>query len=260
MTRQGVSIAQTGMDISRTPDYKKTFDSRWPLLEIAHEDTHNIDINITDANIFKTTQVIYKHNLGYIPAFEWIDSRGYQGATTTWSDQLNFIDYDVIADKENVYLRIPFLLAPLSFQANGLLRVFSYDPTQEFKAASEPTGGDTTKSTFGFKILKDASMGAIEDTNFEEFSMNTDAKSIQVHQSGMVSSSVDTNYNANIKHDLGYMPSYMIFTKDGDYLVQGITARNYGDTNQLNFFGVQSVLIGSYAYIVFKDPMMETDK
>ena len=243
MTKYGLIATQQGADIDNSPDYKQIFNSNWPILEIAHQEKISVS--------FETSSMksIYHHGLGFKPAFSWMDSQGFSGVTGG--------DLGISADEQDVYCT-----GDTGDVITGMLIVYNYDPTIEFRAISQPTGSGTAKSPYGLKVLRDG--GDIDSRDYSKFSLHTKAKSLTIHQSGIVSASEGSNFTATIRHFLDYLPSYMIFRIGGDgfgingHLSAGVPARPFGDKTTLSFVGVQSVLIGNFAYIVFKDPLLET--
>lgn len=259
MGRQGLIITEQGIDVEQAPDYKKVFDSNWPILEISHELLVDVNVDIpAGANDVQFRYPVLKHDLGFKPATSYIPSDLYDayGSGHPFNDALNH-KYNLAVDETYVYLTASFLAfeLPILLNIRGHLRVYDYDPTKEFKASIDPVGGDTRKSRFGVKILKTGS-SSLRDDEFSRFSLNSRAKSLTIHQSGLATVDPATN-QAVIQHDLGYLPSYMLFDNNGG---PSVAVRQFGDSNKLTFSGVQSVITGSFPYIVFKDPLLEQAK
>lgn len=260
MPRKGLIITQQGIDIERAPDFKKVFDSSWPILEISHEMIVDFEVIIpAGGSDVQFRYPLLKHDLGFRPAFSYVPDDKYDAFGSGYSfHDAGFHSYNLEPDNDQIYLTALFLAfeLPVQLRARGYLRVFNYDPRVEFKAKSEPLGGDTRKSRYGVKILKTGST-SLRDDEFSRFSLNSRAKSLTIHQSGLAHAGEDNNFTATIKHDLDYLPSYMIFDALGR---PNLAARQYGDAKKLTFSGVQAALSGNFPYIVFKDPLMEQAK
>lgn len=258
----GLIATQSGVDISRAPDYKQVFNSKWPILEIMLEKIVDVIVEVpTSATNTSVNVIIATHNLGFAPAIWWDDSQGpnlFGPGYSTGGPP--FYTYNILADKTNISININFILAsdtPFSFPVKGMLKVFNYNPKTEFKATSGSAGDSPSPSDYGLEILKDPAIGNMADVEYSHFSLNTRAKAMNIHQSGVMNPDPDNNYGAKIIHNLGYLPSYIVFTPTGDALSVGIASRTYGTKNDLTFFGVQAILVGPFYYIVFKDPILE---
>lgn len=268
MTRTGIVIAQQGADVSRAPDYQKVLDSKFPLLEISDEVDISVNFNTgTNGYMFK---VIHEHNLGFIPAFEWFDKRADAELTPS---------YEICADTKYVYVRTLEFFTDQAGTAVGRLIIFNHN----LQATITPTPSSSesqsqSKSRYGLKNLGDGTN--IASKSYRDFSINTEAKAMAIHQAGVVKgiSSVEPT----IQHNLGYMPTYMVFDlQDKDSITPSTTAKNiaavpigfqygfvtngsapplatYADKNNIRFTGVQSVYIGQLAYIILKDPVVGT--
>lgn len=260
MSKKGLIITQQGIDVERAPDFKKVFDSNWPILEISHEMLVDFVVDIpAGATDVDFRYPILKHDLGFRPAFTYVPDDKYDSFGTGYSfHDAGSHTYNLQPDNDYLYLTTSVLAGarPINLRARGHLRVFNYDPRVEFKTKSEPVGGDTRNSRYGVKILKNRSQG-LRDNEFSRFSLNSRAKALTIHQSGIAHAGADNGNVAVIQHDLGYFPSYMLFQPTGE---ASVAVRQYGDLNKLNFSGVQSALIGDFPYIIFKDPVLEQAK
>ncbi len=259
MGKKGLIITQQGIDVEKAPDFKKVYDSNWPILEISHEMVVDVVVNIpAGANDVQFRYPVLKHGLGFKPATSYVPSDEYDafGSGHSFHDA-GFHSYDIEVDDQYVYVTSLFFAfeLPILLTARGHLRVYDYDPRIEFKANPDPVGGDTRKSRFGVKVLKQGSV-SLRDDEFSRFSLNSRAKALTIHQSGLVTVDPATN-QATINHGLGYLPSYMLFNTDGR---PSVAVRQFGDLNKLTFFGVQAAITGSFPYIVFKDPLLEQAK
>lgn len=255
MSDYGIIATEAGTDVDHAPDYRRTIDSRWPVLEILYEQAVSQDVSVAAGATMSI--VLYNHKLGYAPAYAYMDAQGFDPTHTGYPtpDLVGFTTYFITADTANIYVSVTNLsISTVSFTARGFLRLFSYDPSKDFTADTF-SSSDAAHSSALYGIAALTKPGSISDTEYSEFSINTKAKSLTIHKSGIADASSGSFV---IEHNLGYQPSYLIFTVVGDGSISaGIPARSFGDTKTLSFFGVQTTLSGKYSYIIFKDPILE---
>lgn len=254
MAKYGIIATESGVGVGNAPDYKQSLNSSWPVLEIALDTSFSSSLNVPATQTYRFP--IATHSLGFLPALTWIDSQGFDiyGFGYSCNDSGSNV-YTIVANEKQVYIQVVAISSPFSFTVTGKLLVYNYDPRTEFTADTVgSTNVETKPSSVGMIVLKDGARGSIDDHEYSKFSTHTKAKSLQIHKSGVMT--VDPSGNGLITHNLGYLPSYMIFANT-DTLSPGVAARTFGNANTLRFSGVQSVLAGKYAYIIFKDPILE---
>lgn len=261
MTKNGIVVAQTGVNVQRAADYQKLLDSDFPTMNIHQIIDIDTTVNTPAAytNVFSK---IYNHGLGYMPVFEWfVDHTTYDA----WHS-IGFDNYGLRADEQNFYVVSSF--PSLTYvPVKGRLVIYSRDIKEKFiapKNITRPSSG--ANSRFGVKAtLPNKRMGSSE---YSDFSINTNAKAFLIHSSDIYYVDATNNYTVTINHGLGYMPSYLVYyLRDKDFTTNPPTGlnnvtieqfeqyRTQGDSQKLLLFGVQSTLIGSFIVILFKDPV-----
>jgi hypothetical protein len=122
-------------------------------------------------------------------------------------------------------------------------------------------------TNIGVKILKEPNK-EIDSSEFSDFSVHTKTKALSIQQVGVTTADSDTDNQIVIEHNLGYPPSFITgrLYNQGDTFItlpeeQAMSPMGdfYGKTratsNQLSIGGSQSVVTGTFAYIIFKDPL-----
>lgn len=253
----GIIATESGVPVDGAPDYRMVSNSNWPTLQVEFEYILGTPLSIATVGGSTASIKIFSHNLGYVPAYTYIDSSGYNGLGTGYSTGTGNDTFSLIADKENIYLVVTALGSSYNFTPSGLLRIYSYNPSTTFQAPFyNPADPRTNVGTYGIEALINANDGYLDDTNFSKYSVSSRAKTLTIHQSGLATA--DGAGQFVLTHNLGYLPSFMIFKSDGTFLADQTSVRSQGNQTTLTFFGVQSILIGDYAYIIFKDPIMQT--
>lgn len=246
---KGILITQEGIDAKDAQDSQKILDTRWKSLEILEEVVLTLPTLVQSSGI----QEIYKHNLGFLPAFDLYDTvldAYVLGAGSTGAG--------LITDTSRIGFQSFYNDSGWSGH-KCILRIYNLDPTQEYTAPIVKTLPEkgSVKQSIGIKIAR----GGAEMTEAElsKFSMNTKSKSLQIQRHGLTLANSGTNFLVTIKHDLGYPPTYLAAYADlqrkwlsainPDFLPVLGTA----DGVNLTFRGAQGALIGTFAYIIFKE-------
>jgi hypothetical protein len=272
MSKVGIRISQAGISVDKAADYQKTMDERWPVLE------HQF-MGIVDLQNFSTGSEgvlnnalgtiadipIYRHNLGYLPAFH-LHHIAYSG----WDTFNSPLSDMAFADQENIYLRV-FKSGPGSIYINAkmFLSVVDRDCNKEFQAPIDiVTAQQVSKpSQYGLKILNENAAQGMDESNKSAYTFNTNAKSMLIQQHGTRTAGSPT-FQLVIDHRLGYPPTYYLarkITQEGAAnpslgkltisamnTIQGLAKSN---SITLTVRGGQSALVGDFMFIVLKDPV-----
>jgi hypothetical protein len=246
----GITITQQGIGVDQALDSQRVIDSRWRYFDILYEKKVSLGI-IPDWLVDNSDIVLFKHKLGFLPAFDCYNiTRGVYMATLSSGDCI---------------YTTPLALDP----SNGvdysntevLVRVYSVPITEEYSAPiSEVSGKQSPSSKYGVKVLRGDGNSRMNGTELSEYSLNTKGKTLAVQKTGVAV--VDNEGLAIIRHNLGFPPTYLtarmedggdeIQSLDPDFVPVLSSSRN--DDNELVFGGAQGVLTGSFAYVIFKEP------
>lgn len=274
MGRYGVEISQQGIPVDRAADYQKVLDSNWKFLDIAFEVDIDIKIGLSGVSNGFYPIEIFAHNLGYLPAFEFIPSpltkelnNQNNVLTNGYRESLSLIR----ADNQKVYANILYSGSNIEMRLVGKLRVFALDILTEYMA---PTVAITTtskspQSRYGAKFLDlNKGKGDIDDETLYPFTLNTRGKQMSIHKHGTQRTDAGL---LTITHNVGYPPTYMIckfeeksnwgryypYPFKTDYVVGSMVTAYYLaklTPKTIQFKGVQAALQGLYGYIILKDP------
>lgn len=254
----GVVFTQQGVAVAHSSDYQKVIDSRWRFMEIEREDDISIILpannGVDSSRRYYEKTVVYRHNLGFFPAFE-----------------ANVSDASVVgifADKNTIFLRrLITTSGDVQRTVIGSFRLYNLPILEDYEAPKEVvSGASAPKTTFGIKFV-DGSVPNVSpaDNGVQGFSVDTTKKILSVHKSGP---KTFTETDNTITHGVGYPPTYLLAPVNKDEITSGLGTDTYmeplvlgvpdaivrADSKNLTFRGVQAVFTGDYGYIILKDP------
>jgi hypothetical protein len=242
----GIEASQTGIDLSRATDAQKVIDSRWRYFDIAYEKIISLGTVLTNRTI-----ELFTHGLGFVPAFDLyiIDIDTYMTGDTAGGAR---------ADSNRVFLTGSYNNPGLS-NTKVLLRVYNIRILEEYSAPIQQTLPAKTSKPDRFGIKITSATRAMRQPELSKFTVNTQGKAMAIQKHGTVVANSGTNNLAVITHNVGYPPTYLAAIADPKY--QYVTPINpsfvpviaTANNTTLTFSGAQSVLIGTYAYIIFKE-------
>lgn len=248
-----VKISKLGVDVKTAPDSQLLFNSEWPLLKIAKRGKFTIPGHAGGTIGVKGT--IYEHNLGFIPAFRAYYPTGAQLATPATVGQVN--DCELRIDERRLYYYT------YGFETVSDMDIYYYIFYHDLEA--EPFLGEilnrdtsyTRKNNRNYVFKVSLPGKDISSRDLRDFAINSNANNLPIHAFGMADMNAGGNYQATIKHRLGYRPIYDAYYRaDGtDYFVVAPT-RTIADGTDITWRGVQSVLLGDLSYIIYKDPIL----
>lgn len=252
----GIVSMQAGADAGSSADYQRTLDSRLKYLELAKNEI--LEFNSFEPLTFKP---IVEHNLGYLPAFtaRVISLEGASAGSRPL----------FVGDTKNIYMAT----GAAGWKPKVRIGVYNVDFTSEYRAPITRTSPNNSgkASDVGLAILKQPSNVNIEHNEFSNFSVHTDTKAMNIQQHG-TAISVSTGVNRmTITHDLGYPPSFMLarIYNQGDIFIEIPSDKAttpigdfYGVTRatsiDVTISGGQSAIVGTFGYIILKDPLEGT--
>lgn len=271
--KYGIVISQAGIPIDRAADYQKVLDSDWKFLNINVE--MNVDFStpaLSGANGYRK-YVVFEHNLGYKPAFEFTPSTLSGGNPDVFFNGYKDVMTSIAVDDKALY--VVFLYTGGStnpIRVKGTLRIFALDVMTEYTAPSSPAGPlqPLALAMYGAKF-SDPNRGSakITDEGVYAFSLNTQAKQISLHKHGTATAASGT---LTIVHNVGYPPTYMVARVKDDSTwgafygnpfgagvetigpMMSVAIRANTTNDDIVFRGQQSSIVGKFAYIILKDP------
>lgn len=264
---EGAEITQQGVPISQASDDQKVLDTRWVTLNIFAEPTYSNTITLNLHNGLTTNIiVVYSHNLGYPPAFD------YQINSISVSDGAALITAtNLYADSNNIYLipQISIFNPPATLTISLNLRVYTLNITTNFQAPTVNTisSVNPTQSNYGIEFPLPADVAPqIGNLPVNEYSFSTRLKPLNILQNGTVTAS---NGSISISYSYPKYPLYMLaqYFPNGYSFNTAVVANplvgslgfagGQGTINSttLTVSGVQSAFSGSYAYVLLKDPI-----
>lgn len=277
--KNGIAVAYNGTPINLASDYSKSIDSRWKFLEVAFENTVDIEIPAiasSGSNVNNRSQrfQIVNHGLGFYPLFE-VSVVLFKGTLAGGSFPSQSIN-TVLSDKENLYLFPYFdnIDGQNAVTARVIYRVYNLDISQSYTAIVESaSSASATKNPMGVKFLDGSESIDIDDDSPVGFSIDTTKKTLSVHSVQIVDFD-DPVVNGYVYHTVGYPPTYLaqkspyvyfgtnygaVFNIPWRYEVytspmENPDYRNIATDTYLRFTGVQSFIGGQWCFIILKDP------
>jgi hypothetical protein len=232
----GLKITQRGTDLERAADYQTVLDSRWPLVEYRD---YFVDRVVPSGG----SMAVYEHKLGYAPGWEFMVDTGFDDASLGYTDKTTFYTS----------------ATGVSQHIKGRLRLYLTDLAVNYKADTLTISPelDQGEEPIGIKIIDETEASAnMRKPDFNYYTLNTNAKAMSIHMSGAQPVDGGTNF-ANVTHGLGYLPTFMAWQTNSTITeISQISTFSFANTATLSFRGVQSILTGSVAYLILKDPLV----
>lgn len=254
----GFVATQSGANVSKAADYQKLIDSNWNILSVLKKFNGRYS-GPAEWNI------IGEHNLGYVPAFNF---KIY--------NTKNMVDWDTplfLADSKYIYCTSGMDMTPWEF--NYSINVFNINFSKEYKYKSTTIGNrDISKiSKNGIKIINKDSSRNMSSDELSDYSVNSKSKVLPIHMVGSIYQNelaTGVGNGPRINHALGYNPSYFVarlykqsevpdFDLPGNeetlaFPINKTDFKIRSNENYLWFGGAQSALVGTFGYVIFKDP------
>lgn len=252
----GLTVSQSGIAVTQALDAQKVRDSRWRYLTIAHEREITLP-QIVDSPGPRVK--VFSHKLNFVPAFDcWSDVIGdyVEGSVPGNEDNIN----GLFADSENIYFRDYFGTQNVALSnTSAFLRVYNVPIAEEYAAPIENTFpvSSTTDSKHGVKIVDPPS--SMQGHELSKYGLNTQSKTLAIQKTGVVVSDASTDFVAVINHGVGNPPIYLATSISRDRSIVAALNPNFvpvlaqATKETLTFQGAQAVLLGSFAYIIFKE-------
>lgn len=252
----GISISQEGIGVAQASDAQKVLDSRWRYFDILYEKRVSLK-TVPDWLVDNSHIILFKHKVGFLPAFDCYS--------------ITHGVYISAYSSNDVAYTTPLALDPSMTgydfsNTEVLVRVYDVPIAEEYSAPiTEVSGKYSALSKYGVKILRPKTYASLGDIELSGYSLNTKGKTLAIQKMG--TATADDDGFAIIRHNLGYPPTYLAARLDENLLggnksevsainpdfVPVLSSSRSGD-NELVFGGAQSVLTGSFAYIIFKEP------
>lgn len=246
----GVTVSQVGIDVSQALDSQKVLDSRWKYFEVIHE-----ELLSTGTIPASGTTVLFEHKVGFVPAFDCYDITLGAYVVGDGSGGLR-------SDKDKAYFQGQDATNTDHSNHKVLLRIYNVPITEEYTALIENTFPvkSNTVSKFGIKITSNSGgSGGMNHLELSEFTLNTQSKALSIQKTGTAVANSGTGNLIVIVHDIGNPPTFLAAQCDPQ--LQWTNALNpdfipvvsSADGKTLTFRGAQAALVGTFAYIIFKE-------
>lgn len=252
MAKPGLAVVQAGASVEKASGYEYVASSEWPTLSIIKEGPISIDRN---AAAFDFSPLpIYEHNKGHFMPYII-----YGHPSTLAADNFNR-DYDtsrLILENTAIFsMTKNALIYQDNLNYEGYFYVFDYNLETPFTLDSNKAGVTKTaaENTFGFKVPNPDKFAGIDSPRLENYYANTKGRSLTVHENGKQTAASN---RLTITHNLGYLPSYLLFgpAVTGEGISQAsaiVTATN----DVITLAGAQSTLTGDFYFLIFKEPFL----
>lgn len=254
MAKYGVKVGQRGVDVGRAADFQLALSTDWPLLKVHKTGRIN-------APAF-TPQLIVENDLGRLVPF-MIFTDGSDSITQPDGSSSRALSTAFFLNEKGLYAHDNFN------SINGYYIIFDYDLDQEFisevdKSVVQPSSNE---AEYGVKIpLKGKSM---ESRDMRDYILHPGMRPMAIHMAGQRTTTAAAPF-FDLEHNLGYPPAYLVFEKkQGSPFVANTGNQPYlqvfanrvtaETSNSLRFSGVQALMIGTFYFLLLKDPLIAED-
>ena len=274
MDEYGAEISQQGIPVKQATDDQKVIDTRWVTLDVQGVYEYNSVVTVPLNNGGGATQgiVLCTHNSGFLPAYDYVIN-SYSLSASVLGETFN-----LYADTTNVYLVSHFGTdaSSIVLTINVTIQVYTLPITQSFQAPTVQSISAVNESNTGYGIEFVADSNAsptIGQDPVGEYSFSTRLKPLNILQTGTytVNTAVGSANRGYIVINYSYPqnPLYQLC----QYYPNGVTtahisipqalvgplgyqgAKGSVGNGVILITGSGSALSGSFAYILFKDPI-----
>lgn len=236
-----------GYTLEDAPDSEKLFSSKFPSLLI----THRIKLKVTNngATGLFSNFPIFRHNLGYAPAF----------FAFTSSDDVDYVPTAFIyVDSDNVYAE--------KRESSGtryyFIYIFARPLLQTIKTDVVASSGIGVQRAQGPQIIVARNGSDIDSRDKRDFVIHPDTKTLTVHMTGYEEGgSSNSSEWPKIRHDLGYSPLFFVYFIDPNKgSAQFIwflpnTGSSYSLESTNSDLTLPTNQPGKFCYLIMKDPL-----
>lgn len=266
MTDFGAEITQQGLNVTDASDDQKVLDTRWKTLDIFDEPNFSQTVTFpVSGGATRSYITIYSHEQGFLPAFDYVVNN------FTMSDPSANQDIQLYTDSQNIYLipQITSSLSSVTVEIDITLRVLTLPITEEYQAPvvqGVPLNVNSSSGE-GVEFLKPSSAGIdISTANPEQLDFSTRLRPLNILQHG-TTTITSTTIVINYVYNNPPLYSLAIYQPDGFTFPGGkiagplIGALSFAGgkgtvtSTQITVSGTQASLAGSFAYILYKDPL-----
>lgn len=240
----GAKVSRQGFDVDTASDKQLAFSSEWALLPIEAEGT----ISLTNGVAYD--QVLYTHNLNYVPLFFIWEENG--GARYPLG---KFFPFNVYATTTTLHLED----APYYGNCTLHWKIFRRPMLTSYTASTLNSTDATETDSGDYGIVASLPAKDVSSTDKREFSVRSDVRQFMVHKTGYTTT---PSLQETVTHNLGYQPMYWLYVEGtgrnpaGAYnlIIQTDDFVVSASTTQLTwtFYGIDGL---NYAYVIFKDPL-----
>ncbi len=246
MADQGIKLSLPGVDVKDAADYQLIFNSSWPTVKLFK------NLRITQINDFSTTNKLYKHGLGYVPA---VIPFGGAGGVNTDDTTAEISRQNIFVD--NQYLYIAGGGSVVRTLTEGLM-ILDIDIEKPYKAPIIKEGSSSnigTSKNYGIKLTQEGK--SISSNDLRDYIIHSSARTPLLHA---VVPGTLSGTTFSYSHDLAYSPIFFPFfqnsSTNGKYvLLNGYT----GLSTSGNTITIRGVAGNKVSLVILKDPFTIDD-
>jgi len=250
MANVGIKASRIGYDILSAADYELIINSNNPLLELVSYGS----FTITDAT---ADQVIYTHNLGYVPAFLVFETSAYIYGSSGES-KLSTSGTSQYFGMNATHLKwLGATRGAFAGTVTGNYAIFTWklQTTYTSTILNSVASSQNVIDNIGYKISSNGNDCFSSD--FKDFTVHSATRTPLIHKTGYGSYTYGTTFSAT--HNLGYQPLYFWYgylpIYDDNYWQQIFTTDEGQATSTTTELSAIFVFDHDYAYIILKDPL-----
>lgn len=250
----GIKVGFPGVDVKTAPDYQLLYNSSWPTLSIAA--SPQISADYAAGTSQGSTNVIYRHALGYVPLFiPYAMSSFLSGSVPSYLEM--GARQNIMADNTNIYFAGGFHTNAVTL--NTAIMVFPVDIETAFLAPSIKStapGAIVVDRNYGIKATKSGK--DVNSTDLRDFTVHSSTRGPLLHAvaPGKANSSGIYSYT----HNLGYNPIFMAYQQVLGEPNKYVAINGYaGVSTSGTTISLRTTANFNCSIVVLKDPIDPSD-
>ena len=206
----GIKLSQLGQDVNGAADQDLVFSSSYPYTKIVARG--KITLNSP------TSQIIYKHNLGYVPGFLIYlisTSNGYFGRENSLLNGSTLQDGEIRMNEN----QLEYITTNTFSNDNWTIYyiIFDFDITENYKSPKIKTSSilsTNLNNNFGIKVLRNDKTN-INSSDIRDFSIHSGTRTPLINKitySNKLETDETGAYQLSQTIDLDYYPMFIVYT------------------------------------------------